>query len=128
MREADLASMLQSLLASEFKLIIHRQLIPRDAFVLVLAKGGPKLQTASGQGPPNCTLTFNDGQFNHVCTGFRMPDLAERLPRMAPADIDRPVVDLTELSGTYDFTLNWSGRTEADATGSLTIFSAIGQL
>jgi uncharacterized protein (TIGR03435 family) len=39
-----------------------------------------------------------------------MDELANGLRNMAPAYIDRPVVNLTELKGPYDFKLGWTPR------------------
>ncbi len=77
-----------------------------------------------------------------------MKQLAEKIRQTASGYIDRPVVDLTGLTGAYDFTLTWSpvavirggGRpgaaaregggdspvpTGSDPTGGLTVFQAI---
>jgi uncharacterized protein (TIGR03435 family) len=128
MEKQDVLVRLQSLLASELKLAIRREPIPQNAFALVTAKSGARLNAAAGSGQPVCELTFDGMQFHYVCVNFSMRDLAAKLPSMAPADIDRPVVDLTMLQGGWDFKLDWAGRAEADNTGAASIFGAIEQL
>jgi uncharacterized protein (TIGR03435 family) len=53
-----------------------------------------------------------------------MADLAERLPGLAPLYFDLPVVDSTDLTGTYDFKLDWVGLGNVDQ-GGLTMFDAV---
>ena len=50
---------------------------------------------------------------------------ARRLRSLAPAYFDRPVVDQTGIAGTYDLTLQWTGRDQFDSLGGLTIFDAV---
>ena len=77
----------------------------------------------------------------YTCQNTTMAQLAERLPFLAPAYIDRPVVDLTGLKGGFDFALSWTPRGQfsaagtgqasggipvaTDPTGTLTIFEAV---
>ncbi len=50
--DPELRTMMQNLLAAEFKLSERNVQMPQDAFALIVAKGGPKLQKASGQPLP----------------------------------------------------------------------------
>jgi uncharacterized protein (TIGR03435 family) len=50
--------MLQTLLANEFKLVVHREQKPMNVFELTVGKGGPKFQKAAGTGKPDCERTF----------------------------------------------------------------------
>lgn len=110
--EDTLRLMLQTLLAERFKLAIHQEQKITAVFALVAAKGGLKLQAAAGSGQPKCGRGPGAEGLNHtVCTNFTMTDLAAWLPtRIAPSFIDRPVVDLTGLNGTYDIKLDWVPR------------------
>lgn len=133
-----LSLMLQNLLAREFKLKVHQEPKPQDAFALVPASGGPKLQKAASAGPAaapaqprnedpddHCRKTNESGLGTAYCTNITMGELAKRLPSLAPAYFDRPVVDLTGISGTYDLKLQWTGKGKVDAEGGLTIFEAV---
>jgi uncharacterized protein (TIGR03435 family) len=123
--------MLQSLLASEFRLSLRLEQKPQDAFALVVVKGGPTLKKAAVPGAatsddPNehCKRTISGG-IQADCANISMAELAKRLPSLAPGYIDRPVVDLTGISGAWDLKLHWMGRAQIDAEGGLTIFDAL---
>ncbi|HYW48468.1 MAG TPA: TIGR03435 family protein [Bryobacteraceae bacterium] len=135
--EDNLRLMAQTLLADRLKLAVHRDQKTMSVYALVVAKRGSKLQPSpGGSGEADC----NGRGGRLTCTRMSMADLAEALPRMAPRYIDMPVVDLTELKGVYDFTLEWSplggrggaGRgTDAPATADAppsTIFDAVQDL
>lgn len=123
--------MLQSLLAKEFRLAVHEDLKPGDAFALVIAKGGPKLKKATGsvanvEDPSDqCKRTAGNGHIVADCRNITMADLARHLSGMARGYIDRPVVDLTGISGAWDAKLEWVGRQQIDTEGGLTIFDAV---
>jgi len=125
--------MMQRLLAERFKLALHHESKPMAVYTMSVAKGGAKLTEvdpnaplappappppggapappppppppgASGMprgggmrmmvGPNNRRLTANT-TISHLC------DMLANLT-------DRPVVDLTELTGTYAFDLSWT--------------------
>ena len=130
--------MLQSLLAKEFRLVVHMEPRPQDAFALVVAKDGPKLQKAAPAAPTSnpaadqsedpedhCKKTNESGLGTAYCTNITMAELAKRLPSLAPAYLDRPVVDMTGISGTWDLKLQWTGKGKIDTDGGLTIFDAV---
>jgi bla regulator protein BlaR1 len=140
--DSELRTMMQNLLASEFKLSVRYAQEPQDAFALVVAKGGPMLKKASGQplpalpagGTPNqqddpnehCRRRYEPTTGNSAeCMNISMPELAQRLRSLAPAYFDRPVVDQTGIMGTYDLALRWTGRDQLDSLGGLTIFDAV---
>ena len=127
--EDRLRLMLQTLLTERFKLAIHREQKTMTIYALVAAKRGFKLQAAAGSGQPKCVPGQGVEGLNHtVCTNFTMTDLAAWLPtRIAPSFIDRPVVDLTGLKGTYDFRLDWVPRPLAasDVADGATVFDAL---
>jgi len=137
--DATLRLMLQNLLAREFKLKVHEERKPQDAFALVVANGGPKLQPSrqsraghSSRGDSQfddpvdpCNRTTDSAGIHADCTNISTEALAKRLTSLAPAYLDRPVVDLTGLTGTYDLKLQWTGKGKIDAEGGLTIFDAV---
>lgn len=128
--------MVRALLADRFKLAIHNETreVPVFAFVLVKpGKTGPQLklhsegvpcsteQTPAGaQGP----LPTVDGGLPALCNGiFGMPPSVPGRTRAAArnvtlafiadslsagANLGRPMIDKTGLSGTVDFSLEWT--------------------
>jgi uncharacterized protein (TIGR03435 family) len=123
-----LQQMLQTLLAKEFKLVVHKEEKPMNVFAMVVGKGGPKLQDAADKAAPmNCKRVGGpvvDGQQHIACNNLKMSDLARVLPQIAPAYIDRPVVDKTGLTGIYDLQLDWVG-VNFIAQGGLTMPDAV---
>ena len=97
----QLKLMAQTMLADRFHLKVHREMRPVPVYALVIAKGGPKLQTVKPgeirhieSGPPG----FMSG------TNVDMPLFINE----HPAKVDRPVIDKTNFSGRFDFTLRWT--------------------
>ena len=174
--------MLQALLAERFKLTVHRESKEHAVYALVVGKSGPKLKESapdadapaetndanpqvrvSGRGE-NTQVSISGGQIGtaHMSMGpggtmhleapkMNMAAFADTLSRF----FDRPVVDLTELKGTYQVALDLSmedlrnaartmgimgpgmgggrdgSRPPADAAsdpGGLSIFAAVQQL
>ena len=127
--------MLQALLAERFKLTMHRESKEHAVYALVVGKNGPKLKESapdadapaatndanpqvriSGRGE-NTQVTISGGQIGtaHLSMGPNgtMHLEAPRISMAAFADtlsrfFDRPVVDLTELKGTYQLALDLS--------------------
>jgi uncharacterized protein (TIGR03435 family) len=119
--EPTLGLMMQSLLASEFKLTFHEEQRPMTALGLVVVKGGPKFQETPGPGQPGCKR----GLASVDCESVRMAGLISILTFLAKDYIDRPVIDRTGLTGTYTLKLEWVPRRVADEEGGLTVFEAL---
>ena len=94
--------MLQKLLADRFKLTTHREQRELPMYVLVVAKGGPKLKTAD---PSEAQGSFCErlGQ----CT-FKRDALPHFARWLSFAVLNKPVEDKTGLTGAFDFTLKWT--------------------
>jgi uncharacterized protein (TIGR03435 family) len=98
--------MLQAMLAERFKLAIHREEKPVPVYALTVGKRGAKLKESEGAGALNCK---GDGGssgttlFTLTCQHATMKFLAQQIRWIA--FLDRPVVDLTGLTGSYDITL-----------------------
>ncbi len=95
--------MLRNLLAERFHLETHKERKKVPAYVLTVAKGGPKLKldTETRDG----SFTFGRGRI--VARGIGMTGLANRLSGRE-FDLDRLVIDATGLDGMYDFELHWA--------------------
>ncbi len=125
--------MLQALLADRFKLVVLKDTKPMPAFALTAGKGKPKLKEASGQGTAGCQGQPQDtapGGVPYIlvtCRDRSMETFAQQLRFMAGDYLTSPVVDKTELAGSWDFDLKWTGRAQIPQAGSdaITIFDAV---
>src|SRR5215831_14918253 len=103
--------MLRSLLADRFKLVIHDEDKPMNAWVMTAAKPGPQLKESQGGGPTNCNGQPGDGPNSViVCKNVTMAGLAQIVRQIEPATFDTPVTDMTGLEGSFDFQLTWTNR------------------
>jgi uncharacterized protein (TIGR03435 family) len=114
----DLMQALQGLLAERFHLVIHRETRTVSAYVLELAKGGPKLEKVPDDAPGRTSAQRNriDAQ------ATTMDHLAEVLSR----HLDYPIVNRTGLEGRFNLKLEWtpeSAKPEANSGPSL--FTAV---
>jgi uncharacterized protein (TIGR03435 family) len=107
----QLREMLQTLLRERFRLAFHRESKAMSAYVLLPGKGGPKL-SAVGERIGGVRTTSSANR-RHLSGKVSMPYFAGLLSNM----LDRPVVDMTGLTGVYDLDLEWSVY---DATGGAT--------
>lgn len=106
--------MQQSLLADRFHLKVHFETRELPIYALVVAKGGVKM-TATAMDPaiPAETLKPRSlrmvGPGDATGAGVTTAMLAELLERQAElgSGNERTVVDKTNLSGLYDWTLHW---------------------
>ncbi|MFZ0818813.1 MAG: TIGR03435 family protein [Candidatus Acidiferrales bacterium] len=109
--------MLQALLADRFKLIIHRETKELPVYMLVIAKGGPKLQeTKAAAGAPNASAPPGRGGGASVRTSRTgtgpvtltvLHCSGEALADLLSTHTGRPVLDKTGLASSYDFTLKF---------------------
>jgi uncharacterized protein (TIGR03435 family) len=126
--------MLQALLAERFKLAYHREDRDQDVFAMIVGKGGPKLKdapplepdpdpkpgadkgtvqitgnaasgvTVKGAGMGAMRMSMADGIMRLEAERMTMGALADGLTRF----VDRPIVDLTDLTGSYTVALELS--------------------
>jgi len=123
--------MIQGVLARRFHLQVHSEDKAMPIYALVVSKKGQKLRPAVASGDPDgcrphdMTNSPTDG-VHYSCHNLTMTRLAEWLPRRAAGYVDLPVVDLTEITGSYDFQLDWSPRMpEGDPPDGVTVFGAL---
>jgi uncharacterized protein (TIGR03435 family) len=112
----DLQAMMRALLVDRFKMKVHYEDRPMDAYTLAATK--PKLKKADpstrtgckierltalpepGEGPPPIVAN---------CQNVTMAQFAERLQTIAPSYLRYPVLDASGIEGAWDFTLTFSG-------------------
>jgi len=92
-------TMMQALLADRFKLRIHRETKPVQAYILEVAKNGPKLESGDGHGSKT-----SNGRGDLVITNATMDRFAEILSRQT----DLPVVNHTGIDGVFNLKLKWT--------------------
>jgi uncharacterized protein (TIGR03435 family) len=115
--------MLQNLLADRFQLKLHHSTKEIPAYMLVVAKNGPKLkESVDDPNPPSPTgLPPDGGRAKGLGTMFRTGPGGERIIRFAfdgwtiakfaetlGLQVDRPVIDMTGLKGKYDVRLEFA--------------------
>jgi uncharacterized protein (TIGR03435 family) len=100
----QLRTMVQKLLADRFQLKFHRDKKELSAYVLSVAKSGPKM-TKNESSPDSLPALFFRQLGVLTVQNATMGDLAEL---MQSAVLDRPVVDQTSLDGKWNFLLKWT--------------------
>jgi uncharacterized protein (TIGR03435 family) len=100
----QLQTMIQKLLADRFQLKFHRDKKELSAYVLSVAKGGPKMNKNTGD-PNGLPGLFFQQLGVLTVRNATMGDFAQL---MQSAVLDRPVVDQTALVDKFDFLLKWT--------------------
>jgi uncharacterized protein (TIGR03435 family) len=136
--KAQFKVMLQNLLADRFKLVLHHSTKESPIYALVVAKSGPKLKesakqstddaAADGPGrgmmgqdgkppqlppgvPRGTPMMIGEGQMITPGGQIRMISNGATIGKFLDVlanQLDRPVRDMTGLSGTYDITLDFA--------------------
>jgi uncharacterized protein (TIGR03435 family) len=108
--------MLRGLLLDRFELKTHTENREVTVYALTLSGAKPKLTQAddgerSGCRPdPNAPKPAANVNTMISCKNTTMADLATNIQQMANAYIDHPVVDLTGLSGGWNFLMGWTPK------------------
>jgi uncharacterized protein (TIGR03435 family) len=126
--------MQQSLLAERFKLKAHFETRQMPVYALELAKGGPKLTPAKGEGaapqaqPTIMSVVSKGDGLNEITAKEVQPSQLILMLQNQPELGHRMIIDKTGLTGHYDLTLDWAregpataevGSANADAAPSL---------
>lgn len=107
--EAKVRPMVLKLLQDRFALKFHNEQKQMQAYVLSVAKGGPKVKISN-----NC---HPDPERKQPCGGFRVQNRryiggqqvsAADLAEVLEALIGAPVIDRTGIDGVFDMTLEWT--------------------
>jgi uncharacterized protein (TIGR03435 family) len=116
--------MMQALLADRFHLKLHTEMKEMAVYALVVAKGGPKFRESLPGAQQLLTLQ-SKGKAAMMLTVTR-GDMAQLAGQFSKRNgVDRPTVDKTGLTGTYDYKLEWGDDTAAGADSGVTsVFTA----
>jgi len=128
--------MLQSLLADRFHLTFHQETRVLGAYALVVGKNGLKLKATSGDSPTGkgvCNRSFAQrpgATLAAECKGIAGADIAQQIQTLAPGYFrEGPIVDMTNLTGFYDFSLEWiTVQQSAAGVDGPSMFAAVEQL
>jgi len=115
-RRATRQRMFQALLTERFKMVFHRDTKELPVYLMVVAKGGPKLQEAKpADGSPDGIVSTGTLQFGQggLITFQAMPLSA--FLQILSQQVGRNVLDKTGLTGRYNFT--WEFNQGAGAIG-----------
>ena len=96
----EVLRMLQALLVDRFKLATHRETKELAVYALVVDKNGLKLKSAQGFG----TSVSSSPRGRSMRANATMKSFAGLLSGL----VDRPVVDMTGLSGGFHIELDWT--------------------
>jgi uncharacterized protein (TIGR03435 family) len=102
---AELAPMLQTMLAERFKLQFHRETRTMPALALSVDKAGAKMKANDGPNEWEIAITSAPGSSMPKFKGTRCP--MSYLSWWIAQRMNRPVVDQTGLDGFWDFTLEF---------------------
>ncbi len=114
-KKDQVPAMLQTLLQERFKLTARHDQKVIPVYALAVAKDGPKLHETTTTDPRDSGC---NGGFHKDCHNVSMENLAQVLGNqsrmaamaggaLAPGAVDHPVVDMTGLTGRYDFVLEY---------------------
>ncbi|HEY4354508.1 MAG TPA: TIGR03435 family protein [Acidobacteriaceae bacterium] len=101
--EAEWREMVRRLIEERFKLSSHSDKKQLSVYVLSADGKGPRLTRSEGD--PNGLPSISLGTGSITAINASMRDLAGVMQRTV---LDRPVIDQTELSGRFDFSLTWT--------------------
>jgi uncharacterized protein (TIGR03435 family) len=103
--EMEFRQMLRSLPAERFQLRVHGEMRETAVYALTAGKNGPKFRESRAD--VSSTGHIGISGRNNVVTLPRIT-MADFAAELANAFLDRPVVDRTGLTGTYEITLTYT--------------------
>lgn len=109
---------IRSLLSDRFGLVVHRETKMQNVYRMVVAKDGVKMSPVEAPGKQR---GIYGGERGHI-QGFAAT--TEMLAHELAGITGRIVIDNTNLTGMYDWTLQWATETD-DATAAPAIFTAL---
>jgi len=131
--QKEIMLMLQSLLSERFAMKAHFETRDMPAYILTVAKGGPKMQFLSAEDcVPRDTTKPDASNVSNVCGNNLRPrtggwvanhiSMRQAVGLLANV-LHRPVIDQTGIKGTFDVHMQWSddlapANSEGDAPPS----------
>lgn len=107
-------AMLQQLLADRFKLVVHHEAKEFPLYALVVTKGGPKFEATRSEDLQKSSLYGvmcvhkRSGRAEIEMQGCTTTQFANSLAGSARSSLGRKVIDQTQLTGHYTFSLRWA--------------------
>jgi len=125
--KAEFRTMVQLLLADRFKLSYHRESRETPVYVLLVGKNGPKFKQSAPDANPVAHYHWT-GRNNEITIPKAAMD--DVLGAIANSMLDRPVIDKTGLTGTYDIKLTYtpdlkSNRDSEPDLNDISVFTAV---
>ena len=118
--------MLQRLLEERFNLKSHREMKELPVYALVVGKDGPKFKESAPDAVLNSKHGVNGRNQTMTLVKATMESLADDISR--DFGIDRPVLDKTALTGTYDIKLEATPEfriNHGSASDDISVFTAV---
>jgi uncharacterized protein (TIGR03435 family) len=126
-RSLAFQQMLQSLMADRFKLVVHHETRDLPVYLLVVAKGRPKLQDAkpdsNGENGPHLGSGTVEGGEKTTLVAQQMT--MDVFARILTRPSGRTVLDKTGLTGKYEFTLQFAPDLTATDSNIPSLFAAL---
>jgi uncharacterized protein (TIGR03435 family) len=110
----EVQAMMQNLLTARFRMKTHQESKDMAMYALVTGKGGSKLHEAE---PGRSRFSMGRGKIEGQAP---LGAFADRLSQF----VDRPVVDMTGLVGTFDISVTWSPESDEPREGA-SLFTAL---
>ena len=119
--EEEFRHMLRALIIERFKMQVHMEDRPLDAYSMVadhprLKLADPKSRThcKEGPGPDGKDPRLANPVLNMLmtCQNMTPKQMGEQFTQFAAGYVYSPVLDKTDLKGSYDFTLSWSSANQ----------------
>jgi uncharacterized protein (TIGR03435 family) len=100
-------AMVRSLLNDRFQFRYHREQRELPVYELTVARSGVKLRPSAAPPDTQPLLVSRGFPGSHVQLPGRNVTMTEFASELQRGVLDRPVIDKTNLSGKYDFDLEW---------------------